>query len=187
MFSVIGASIFVPFLPMTPLQILTNNLLYDLSQVSIPTDSVDEEWIAKPRKWAIDDIQRYIMFIGPISSIFDYTTYFMMLYIFNSWNNPALFQTGWFLESLFTQTLIIHVIRTNRIPFIQSNASKPLLITSLLIVSIGALLVNSPLAFAFGFVTLPGLYYVLLALTLLLYITLTQVIKTWYIKKYNVD
>lgn len=185
MFSVIGASIFVPFLPMLPIQVLTNNLLYDISQTAIPTDSVDEEWIQKPRKWAVDEIKRYIIYIGPISSIFDYTTYFMMLFIFHAWNNPALFQTGWFLESLFTQTLIIHVIRTNKIPFIQSTASKPLMITSILIIAFGTFFVNSPLASAFGFVKLPSLYYPLLALTLLCYVVLTQLIKTWYIKKYD--
>ncbi len=186
MFSVLGASIFVPFLPMMPLQVLTNNLLYDISQTAIPTDTVDEEWIQKPRKWEINDIKRYITFIGPISSIFDYTTYFIMLFIFKAWNNAPLFQTGWFLESLFTQTLIIHVIRTNKIPFIQSTASKPLMITSSLIILAGVLLVNSPLGSFFGFVKLPGLYYPLLILTLLCYVILTQLIKTWYIKKYDV-
>ncbi|KLU77058.1 magnesium-translocating P-type ATPase [Clostridium botulinum] len=187
MFSVIGASIFVPFLPMMPLQVLTNNLLYDLSQTTIPTDSVDEEWIAKPRKWSVDDIKRFIIYIGPISSIFDYTTYFVMLYIFKAWNNPALFQTGWFLESLFTQTLIIHVIRTNKIPFIESRASKPLTITSLLIVILGVVLVNSPLSSVFGFTKLPLLYYLVLSVTLFCYVALTQVIKMIYIKKYNID
>lgn len=187
MFSVLGASIFVPFLPMLPIQVLTNNLLYDISQTSIPTDSVDEEWISKPRKWAVDEIKRFIIYIGPISSIFDYTTYFIMLYIFNAWDNPALFQTGWFLESLFTQTLIIHVIRTNKIPFIQSRASKPLMITSIMIVAIGTFLVNSPIARAFGFTKLPPLYYLLLAFTLLCYVILTQIVKVWYIKKYNVE
>lgn len=186
MFSVIGASIFVPFLPMLPIQVLTNNLLYDISQTAIPTDSVDEEWIEKPRKWAVNEIKKYIVHIGPISSIFDYTTYIIMLFVFHCWNNPALFQTGWFLESLFTQTIIIHVIRTNKIPFIQSTASKPLMITSLLIIAFGAFLVNSPIASAFGFAKLPLLYYPLLALTLLCYVTLTQIIKVWYIKKYGV-
>lgn len=185
MFSVIGASIFVPFLPMMPIQVLTNNLLYDISQTTIPTDSVDEEWIKRPRKWEIEEIKRFVMHVGPISSIFDYTTYFMMLFIFHAWNNAALFQTGWFLESLFTQTLIIHVIRTNKIPFIQSIASKSLMLTSILIISFGAFLVNSPFASYFGFVKLPILYYPLLVLTLLCYVILTQVIKTWYIKKYS--
>jgi Mg2+-importing ATPase len=187
MFSVIGASIFVPFLPMMPIQVLTNNLLYDVSQTAIPTDSVDEEWIAKPRKWEISDLKRYIMIIGPISSIFDYTTFFIMLFVFNCWNNPALFQTGWFLESLFTQTLIIHVIRTNKIPFIQSTASKPLTITSLIIACTGIFLVNSPLADSFGFTKLPALYYPLLILTLLCYVILTQIVKNWYVRKYDVQ
>ncbi|WP_265856310.1 magnesium-translocating P-type ATPase [Clostridium felsineum] len=184
MFSVIGASIFVPFLPMLPIQLLTNNLLYDISQTTIPTDSVDEEWIEKPRKWSLKEIKKFIICIGPISSIFDYTTYFIMLFIFHAWSNSALFQTGWFLESLFTQTVIIHVIRTNKIPFIQSTASKPLMITSVIIVGFGTLLVNSPLGSAFGFVKLPLLYYPLLVITLLFYIILTQAIKSWYIRKY---
>ena len=135
MFSVLGASIFLPFVPMLPIQVLTNNLLYDFSQTAIPTDEVDAEWLKKPRKWAIGELRRFILFIGPISSIFDYATFFIMLYIFKCWNNPTLFHTGWFVESLFTQTLIIHVIRTNKIPFIQSRASNALIFTSLVIVA----------------------------------------------------
>jgi Mg2+-importing ATPase len=184
MFSVVGASIFLPFLPMLPLQILTNNLLYDFSQTTIPTDNVDREWLMKPRKWAIDEIRRFILFIGPISSIFDYLTFFIMLYIFNTWNNPALFRTGWFVESLFTQTLIIHVIRTNKIPFIESRASLPLIMTSLIIVAIGGWLPFSPVAGTLGFTALPPLYWVLLAAMLLCYIMLTQLVKTWFIRKY---
>ncbi|MBU5591976.1 magnesium-translocating P-type ATPase [Clostridium sp. MSJ-4] len=187
MFSVIGASIFVPFLPMLPIQILTNNLLYDISQTAIPTDKVDEEWVAKPRKWEIDEIKRYIFHIGPISSIFDYATYFIMLYVFKAFNNPALFQTGWFLESLITQTVIIHVIRTNKLPFIQSRASKPLTITSLIIMAAGIILINSPLGSAFGFTKLPLSYYPILLLTIIFYILLTQLVKNWYIKKYEVE
>ncbi len=144
MLSVVGASAFLPFLPMLPIQVLTNNLLYDFSQTTIPTDEVDAEWLAKPRKWAIGDIQRFILFIGPISSIFDYVTFFIMIYIFSAWTNPALFHTGWFVESLFTQTLIIHVIRTNKIPFIESRASWPLIVSSLIIVAVGAWLTVSP-------------------------------------------
>jgi Mg2+-importing ATPase len=185
MFSVIGASIFVPFVPMLPVQVLTNNMLYDLSQTSIPTDKVDAEWMAKPRKWAITDIRRYIMVIGPISSIFDIMTYVIMLFVFNCWDNPALFHTGWFVESLFTQTLIIHVIRTNKIPFIQSRASWPLLLTSLLIIAIGGWLPFSPLADTLGFVPLPPLYWLLLAGMLAAYIILTQLTKTWYIRRYE--
>jgi Mg2+-importing ATPase len=159
MFSVVGASAFLPFLPMLPIQVLTNNLLYDLSQTAIPTDKVDADWLTKPRKWTIGEIQRFILFIGPISSIFDYATFFIMIYVFNAWNNPALFHTGWFVESLFTQTLIIHVIRTNKIPFIQSRASWPLIATSVIIVTVGAWLTISPLANTLGFVSLPPLYW----------------------------
>ena len=114
MFSVLGASAFLPFLPMAPIQVLTNNLLYDFSQVPIPADAVDDEQVTRPRPWNIGEITRFILFIGPISSIFDYTTFFVMLWVFNCWDpaHAALFQTGWFVESLMTQTLIIHVIRT---------------------------------------------------------------------------
>jgi Mg2+-importing ATPase len=100
MFSVLGASVILPFLPMTAIQVLTNNLLYDFSQTTIPTDNVDAEYLAVPRRWDIGNITKFVLFIGPISSIFDYVTYFTMLYVFNAWSNPALFQTGWFVESL---------------------------------------------------------------------------------------
>jgi Mg2+-importing ATPase len=185
MFSLLGASAFLPFLPMLPIQVLTNNLLYDFSQIAIPTDVVDPEWMKKPRKWKISGIQKFILFIGPISSIFDYLTFFMMLTIFKCWNNPALFHTGWFVESIFTQTLIIHVIRTNKIPFIQSRASWPLILSSLGIVSLGAWLTISPLANILGFVPLPPLYWLFLAIILMGYIVLTQLIKTWFIRKFG--
>jgi Mg2+-importing ATPase len=185
MFSVVGASAFLPFLPMLPIQVLTNNLLYDFSQTTIPTDQVDADWLTKPRKWTIGEIQRFILFIGPISSIFDYATFFIMIYVFNAWNNPALFHTGWFVESLFSQTLIIHIIRTNKIPFIQSRASWPLIISSLIIVSVGAWLTVSPLADMLGFVTLPPLFWLLLVVMLLCYMILTQLVKTWFYRRYG--
>ena len=184
MFSVLGASLFLPFLPMQPIQVLTNNLLYDFSQTSIPTDNVDAEWLARPRKWEIGALRRFIIYIGPISSIFDYMTYFIMLYVFHTWNNPTLFQTGWFVESLFTQTLIIHVIRTNKIPFLQSRASRSLMLTSLVIVLVGAYLTISPLASTLGFVALPPLYWPLLFGMLLCYIILTQIVKMWFVRKF---
>jgi Mg2+-importing ATPase len=188
MFSVLGGSLFLPFVPMLPIQVLTNNLLYDFSQTAIPTDEVDADWLAKPRKWDISGIRRFILYIGPISSVFDYMTYFIMLYVFHTWRNvgtdAALFHTGWFVESLFTQTLIIHVIRTNKIPFLQSRASRPLLMTSLIIVAIGAFLPFSPLAPALGLAALPPLYWLLLAGMLLAYIILTQVIKTWFYRRF---
>jgi Mg2+-importing ATPase len=185
MFSVVGASAFLPFLPMRPIQVLTNNLLYDFSQTTIPTDQVDADWLTKPRKWEIDRILRFILFIGPISSIFDYLTFFMMLHVFNCWHNPALFQTGWFVESLFTQTLIIHVIRTNKIPFLQSRASWPLILTSVIIVAVGAWLTVSPLAGTLGLVPLPPLYWLLLASILVCYVALTQLVKTWFYRRFG--
>jgi Mg2+-importing ATPase len=186
MFSVVGASAFLPFLPMLPLQILTNNLLYDLSQTTIPTDTVDEEWLTKPRKWELGNLRRFIVIIGPISSVFDYMTFFIMLVVFKCWNNPALFHSGWFVESLFTQTLIVHVIRTNKIPFIQSLASKPLLISSVAVVATGALMtVIGPIARILGFVTLPPLYWLLLLGMLLTYVVLTQMVKTWFIRRFG--
>jgi Mg2+-importing ATPase len=185
MFSVVGASAFLPFLPMLPIQVLTNNLLYDFSQTTIPTDQVDAEWLKRPRKWAIGDLRRFILYIGPISSIFDYLTFFMMLYVFHAWKNPALFHTGWFVESIFTQTLIIHVIRTNKIPFVESRASTPLLLTSLIIVAVGAWLPFSPLAGTLGFVPLPPLYWLLLAGLLAGYVVLTQVVKSWFIRRFG--
>ena len=185
MFSVLGASIFLPFVPMAPLQILTNNLLYDFSQVPIPADDVDAEQVARPRPWSINAIARFILFIGPCSSVFDYTTFFMMLYVFGCWDpaRASLFQTGWFVESLLTQTLIIHIIRTNRIPFFQSRASWPLTVTTVVIMAFGAWLPFSPLGPAFGFTPLPPLYWPLLAVTLLGYVLLTQTVKTWLFRK----
>jgi Mg2+-importing ATPase len=185
MFSVVGASAFLPFLPMLPIQVLTNNLLYDFSQTTIPTDQVDSDWLTKPRKWTIGEIQRFILFIGPISSIFDYATFFIMIYVFNAWNNPALFHTGWFVESLFSQTLIIHIIRTNKIPFFQSRASWALIISSVIIVSVGAWLTVSPLADTLGFVTLPIAYWMLLAVMLVCYVILTQLVKTWFYRRFG--
>ena len=187
MFSVVGGSIFLPFLPMLPIQVLVNNLLYDFSQTTIPTDNVDPEWLAKPRKWGIGEIQRFIIFIGPLSSIFDYATYLIMLFVFKAWDNPALFHTGWFVESLMTQTLIIHVIRTNKVPFVQSRASTPLILTSLIIVAIGIWLPVSPLADALGFVPLPPLYWLLVTVMLVCYVVLTQFVKTWFVKRFATD
>jgi Mg2+-importing ATPase len=185
MFSVLGASAFLPFLPMAPIQVLTNNLLYDFSQVPIPADTVDEEQVARPRPWKIGEIRRFILFIGPISSIFDYTTFFVMLWIFSCWepSRAPLFQTGWFVESLMTQTLIIHVIRTNKIPFLQSRASWALTATTLSIMAVGAWLPYSPLASALGFTHLPRLYWPILLLTLFCYMGLTQTIKGWLLRK----
>ncbi len=184
MFSVLGASALLPFVPMAPIQVLMNNLLYDCSQLPIPTDNVDPEQIAHPRPWDIGEIGRYILMIGPLSSIFDYTTYAIMWFVFAARTpaHAALFQTGWFVESLMTQTLIIHVIRTNKIPFLQSRASWPLIATTVAVMAVGLWLPISPLAAALGFVALPGAYWPLLALTLLLYVSVTQLAKMLLIR-----
>jgi P-type Mg2+ transporter len=171
---------------MAPIQVLTNNLLYDFSQVPIPVDAVDEEQTARPRPWNIDEIRRFILYIGPISSIFDYTTFCVMLWVFNCWDpsRAALFQTGWFVESLMTQTLIIHVIRTNRIPFLQSWASWPLTVTTVVIMAFGAWLPFSPVAHWLGFQPLSDWrYWPLLILTLFCYVLLTQSVKFFLIRK----
>jgi Mg2+-importing ATPase len=185
MFSVLGASVFLPFVPMAPIQILTNNLLYDFSQVPIPTDAVDPEQVECPRPWSMGQIARFILLIGPCSSVFDYTTYLMMLYVFGCWDpaNAPLFQTGWFVESLLTQTLIIHIIRTNRIPFLQSRASWPLVLTTVLVMLAGMWLPYSPLGPALGFTHLPPLYWPLLLATLLGYVVLTQVVKSRLLRR----
>jgi Mg2+-importing ATPase len=192
MFSVLGASVFVPFLPMLPVQILANNLLYDIGQTTIPTDSVDPERLVEPRRWDLAELTRFVLFIGPCSSVFDYTTYLMMLFIFGCWNvstaqaaahSASLFQTGWFVESLLTQTLIIHVIRTNKIPFVQSRSSWPVLVTSIAIMAVGIVVPYSPLGRDLGFSKLPLHYWPLLAATLLCYVLLTQCVKMWLLDR----
>jgi len=192
MFSVLGASVFVPFLPMKPIQILANNLLYDIGQTAIPTDAVDLENIQRPRAWDIRQLTRFILFVGPCSSIFDYSTYLVMLYVFNCWNvatpaaaahSQSLFQTGWFVESLLTQTLIIHVIRTNKIPFLQSRPSVFLTLTSAAIIAIGVLLPFTRVGDYLGFTALPPQYWAYLALTLICYLALTQVVKAWLLRR----
>ena len=187
MFSVLGASALLPFLPMQPVQILINNLLYDFSQTGIPFDDVDREDLAKPPQWKIDNIQRFMIFIGPISSIFDYATYALMWFVFGATtrDSQALFQTGWFVESLMTQTLIVHVIRTSKIPFFQSRASLPMLMITATVMGVGIYLPFSPIASSLGFVPLPAIYFVWLALILTSYCILTQFVKTWFIKKYG--
>ena len=185
MFSVLGASAFLPFIPMAPIQVLTNNLLYDFSQVPIPIDAVDPEQVARPRPWNLDEIKRFILFIGPISSIFDYTTFGVMLWVFNCWDpsRASVFQTGWFVESLMTQTLIIHVIRTNKIPFIQSRASWPLTLTTASIMAFGMWLPSSPLGPSLGLTSLPWTYWPILMVTILAYMGLTQLVKVRLLRK----
>jgi Mg2+-importing ATPase len=187
MFSVLGASALLPFLPMQPVQILLNNLLYDFSQTGIPFDHVDKEYLTKPRKWLVGDIQKFMLFIGPISSIFDYATYALMWFIFkaNTIDQQALFQTGWFVESLMTQTLIVHIIRTPKIPFLQSWPALPMLLITLTIMAVAMYLPFSPIAAVLGFVPLPPKYFLWLALILSSYCVLTQLVKTWFVRKYG--
>jgi Mg2+-importing ATPase len=185
MFSVLGASLFLPFLPMAPIQVLTNNLLYDFSQTAIPTDNVDEEYLAQPRHWDISNVFKFMVFIGPISSIFDYATYAMMLFVFDSWSNPSLFQTGWFVESLLTQTLIIHIIRTARIPFIESRASTPLIATTIIICCIGIALPFTWAGTALGFTPLPWLYWPIVFGMLVTYSILTHLVKVWFVRRWG--
>ena len=185
MFSVVGGSLFLPFLPMAPIQVLTNNLLYDFSQTAIPTDNVDEEYIAAPRHWDISNVFKFMVFVGPISSIFDYATYAMMLFVFNAWTNPSLFQTGWFVESLLTQTLIIHIIRTAKVPFIESRASPALITTTIIICVVGVTLPFTWAGSALGFTPLPALYWPFVAGMLLCYATLTHLVKLWFVRRWG--
>jgi Mg2+-importing ATPase len=175
-------------------------LLYDVSQTGIPSDNVDEESTKRPHTWDMKSIRRFMIFIGPISSLFDYATFFLMLYFFkcilftsagateaSKIFSESLFHTGWFVESLLTQTLIVHIIRTNKIPFIQSRASLLMTLTTLSVMAIGIFLPYSPFASFFGLVPLPLVYWAWIGLFLVSYVVLTHTIKTWLIKKFGVD
>jgi Mg2+-importing ATPase len=186
-FSVLIASAFLPFLPMLPVQLLTVNLLYDISQASIPWDDMDPEYIRVPRQWRADDIGRFMIFVGPTSSIFDIATFLVMWFVFGA-NAPAhqsLFQSGWFIESLATQTLIVHMIRTSKVPFIQSRATWPVLATTGAIIAVGLLLPFERLGNKLGLVPLPGSYFLWLVGILLGYAALMQVVKGWYIRRFG--
>ena len=174
MFSMAGAYVFLPFLPMLPTQILLNNFLYDLSQVTIPTDNVDASYIKKPQHWDIGLLRRFMIFIGPISSIFDFLTFFLLLRVFQA--GDVLFHTGWFVESLATQTLVLFIIRTAGNP-LRSRPSRPLAITTLTIVAIGILLPYTPLAGLLGFKPLPPLYFLFLAGMVMIYLLLVELVK----------
>jgi len=185
MFSMTGASIFLPFLPMLPLQILLNNFLYDLSQIAIPTDDVDNEYLLKSRPWNINYIRKFMLFIGPISSIFDFITFGVLLFVFHA--SESFFHTGWFLESLCTQTLVVHIIRTGKIPFIESKPSQFMMFTSIYIVTIGIFIPFTPLGKYFSFVQPPPLYFLALAVIITLYLFSVQFVKKWFIKKYGYE
>ncbi|MEM3526193.1 MAG: magnesium-translocating P-type ATPase, partial [Candidatus Jordarchaeaceae archaeon] len=181
MFSVAGASMFLPFLPMTPVQILLNNLLYDLSESTIPTDNVDPEYTEKPKKWDVSFIKRFMLVLGPVSSIFDFLTFFIMLIVFAA--SEQLFQTAWFTESLITQTLVVFMIRTSK-TFYKSRPSKPLLLSSLAVVVFALVLPFTPIGELFGFVHPPTLFYIILAGLVFSYLLLAELIKKWFYKRY---
>jgi Mg2+-importing ATPase len=176
MFSMAGASVFLPFLPMLPTQVLLNNLLYDLAQITIPTDNVDPEVIRKPQRWDIHTIRNFMLIMGPISSLFDFLTFFVLLKFFHA--GEALFHTGWFVASLATQTLVLFVIRTPRNP-LRSRPSWPLAITTVAMLLVGVILPYSPLAGMLGFVPMPATYFVFLGAETLTYLVLVEVAKRY--------
>ena len=178
MFSASIASVILPFLPMLPGQILLNNLLYDSSQLAIPSDNVDPEQLRVPSHWDIGAIRRFMLLFGPISSLFDFATFGLMLFVFQA--APPEFRSGWFIESIATQTLIVFVIRTRRVPFLRSRASLPLAVSVLAVVAVGAWLPYSPLAGLLGFTPLPALFFLALVGLVLVYLVLVEVAKVWY-------
>jgi Mg2+-importing ATPase len=181
MFSAAGASLFLPFLPMLPSQILLNNLLYDISELAIPTDNVDSEYLKTPHRWDMHFVREFMAFFGPVSSVFDYLTFGVMLFVFAA--PPALFQTAWFLESISTQSLVIFVIRTKRTPFYRSRPSKPLIISTLATVIVPMLLPFSPLGPLLGLVIPPPTFFLALALFIVAYLALTETLKRYFYRK----
>ena len=186
MFSVMAASAFLPFLPMLPIHLLIQNLLYDISQTAIPFDRMDADYLRRPRKWDASDLSRFMIFIGPISSVFDIATYLVMWHVFgcDSSVHQSLFQSGWFVEGLLSQTPIVHMIRTRRIPFVQSRASWQVSMMALLTVTAGILIPFTPLGGAIGLEPLPLAYFPWLFGILLSYCMLTQIVKNWYIRRF---
>lgn len=187
MFSVMFASAFLPFLPMMPIHLLIQNLLYDISQTTIPFDRMDPEFLRKPRKWDASDLKRFMIYIGPISSIFDIVTYLVMWHVFgcNSPEHQPLFQSGWFIEGLLSQTLIVHMIRTRKIPFIQSRATWPVIGMTTLVMVIGIVIPFTSFGASIGLQALPLSYFPWLVGILLSYCVLTQLVKNWYIRKFS--
>ena len=185
MFSMTGASFILPFLPMYPIQIILNNFLYDASQVAIPSDAVDEEYLLKSRSWNVDYIKKFMMYFGPLSSVFDYLTFGVLIFIFHA--KQDMFATSWFLESMCTQTLVIHIIRTGKIPFIESWPSPFLIFTSIYIISVALVLPYTPLGAYFKFVMPPASFFLFLILIVGLYLWSVQAMKVWFIKKYGYE
>jgi len=186
MFSVLGASVLLPFLPMAPVQVLLNNLLYDCSQTALTTDRVDPDYLARPRRWEVDSLRRYVLCFGPISSLFDYATFALLWFGLGAAQDPARFQTGWFLESLLSQTLIVYVIRTSGLPTFANRPSAPLMVSSLLVCIAGLWLPWSPLAHTLGFAPPPPAYWWGLAGILAVYAVATQTVKAWLIRRFGI-
>lgn len=186
-FSVLVASAFLPFLPMLAIHLLIQNLLYDISQLSLPWDKMDDEFIQKPRKWDASNIRRFMIWIGPTSSIFDITTYAIMWFVFsaNNVDMQSLFHSGWFIEGLLSQTLVVHMLRTQKIPFIQSTAAFPVIVMTMLIMAVGIYIPFSPFGSMIGLEPLPWSYFPYLAGILISYCVLTQCVKTFYIKRFG--
>ena len=186
-FSVLIASAFLPFLPMLPIQLLVQNLAYSISQISVPWDNMDEEYLEKPQQWDAGSISKFMIYIGPVSSIFDIATFAIMWFVFgaNSVANMALFQSGWFVVGLLTQTLIVHFIRTRKIPFIQSRASAPVLLMTAAVMALGVAIPFTSFGAYLGFVPLPPKYFLWLAGILVSYSILTELVKRLYVKKFD--
>jgi Mg2+-importing ATPase len=186
-FSVLIASAFIPFLPMLPMHLLVQNLLYDISQIAIPFDNVDVELVKGPQRWNPGDIGRFMIFFGPVSSVFDITTYLVMCFVFgaNTAEQQTLFQSGWFIEGLMTQTLVVHMIRTQKIPFIQSRPGAALLMTTSLIMALGIFIPMGPFAHYFKLQALPLSYFPILIAILAAYMVLTQLMKRYYTRRFG--
>lgn len=186
-FSVLVASAFLPFLPMLAIHLLIQNLLYDLSQLALPWDKMDPEFLKKPRKWDAQNIGRFMLWIGPTSSVFDIATYAVMWFVFgaNSAASQSLFQSGWFIEGLLSQTLVVHMLRTEKIPFFQSCAALPVLLMTVVIVAVGIGIPFSPLGAMVGLQPLPWTYFPWLAAILFSYCLLAQGMKRFYIRRFG--
>jgi len=193
MFSILPASAFLPFLPMLPIQILVLNMIYDLSQLSLPWDRMDEDFVKAPRKWDASSLSRFMMYIGPCSSVYDLTTYYLMWFVFKGWLmgaggtyvNAGLFQAGWFVESMMSQTLIIHMIRTKKIPFFQSTAALPVILVTSAAIATVCIIPFTAFGAAIGFMPLPLTYWPYLAAMIVCYLVQTQLVKVFYMKKFH--
>ncbi len=199
-FSVLVASAWLPWAPMLAMQMLIQNLVYDVSQMLLPWDKMDPEFLKRPRKWEASNIKRFMLWLGPTSSVFDISTYCLMWFVFGAGalyatangsmdplvNGQAIMNSGWFIEGLVSQTLVVHMLRTRKIPFLQSTATLPVLLSTSIAIAIGCYLPFSPLAEHFGFITLDGpKYFMWLVITMLAYMGLTQTVNTLYIKRHG--